>query len=819
MAGWSPKCLAEILIEPVVQDREFDGRSARRQFAMRCLRRYDLLMSAHRAEVALQINRSNPDGTALFDADNMVKRASTAHLRLASAPASDFDNDATRVRNLAHAGAIVEYVELMKRNVASWFDATAIVEASRRQDLGWLPKDGYAPSASELYEHALDILGHFRSADIENTSNVKFLELRAETYWFYVRSQRLEDHDDSWLAQLLTLDEDRFLAGTGREHSRLHLECERLAGLCQSGNAELTAYLSTGRTEGAAAEAPRSWLLGRLQLIHAVAQYQDGRIGAPMLLHILTDKVPNRRPQTVESSLRTGERDSPEFILHRLNAALCAMDVAHLNIAGGSSDDALFRTAEAAVAEIQRLFRLWRVLARSQSPIAATLRACLGDIADICAAHSGAINDLGFRVATLIKQNTLSHLLEDQSLALPTQIQNHLKEIARIDNDLWDTEVSPGRKLQLRTDRESAREQLERQLHGRLHLMSLDYLDPSQVDTGQILDRLAGRLALDYVWIESTSRPNQSTWYRTFISSDRNLIFARPENLGGIDLNGRSIRDDRLRELSALLLPPELTDAPPTEPADLLISPHRSLDVIPWAGLELDDSGTRLVEHFTISLSPCLANLAPDPPPAVTGPALAHLVAEEITLDGSVFGQRLSLDTELRSWGQPTDHAAEGAQSLVWDGCEVLPAEHIRRTLTDSAADFGFLHLAAHGGGEGLRGTVYLPEPFTAAEAFSVRWPAAVFLAVCHSGELAAGRFTEPLAFCMAVLAGGAYAVAAGVGRVSDAGAGFLAGHVVSAIRDGTVKPLPEFLRAAQLEALRRQIPVWQWSRFVTYIR
>lgn len=781
-------------------------------------------MTAHRAEVAFKINRGGHDAP-LFDTDDMTKRAATAQLREASNVNPYFNNDATRVQHLRHAAAIAELGDLLERSDDSWFDLDAVrvaVSTLENPDLGWLPENESAPKPTQLYEHALQILGHFASSDLADTTEVKFLEARADTFWLYVRALRLgRNRNDGWLATLAELDEDRFFAGTCREHYRLHIECERLAGLCQSdGTGSVSDYLASERTKLAQHEASRSWWLGRLQLVHALAQYHAGHVDDRGLLRVLTDTVSDHIPNTVTDHFRVAERQSAEFIIHQLNAALCAMDTAHR---ADEPDDVIFRSAKIAVDFIQELFQRWRILARSQSPLAAALRACLGDIAAVCAAHGGAVNDLGFRVATLIKQNTLSHILQNTSISLPKLIRDHLRAISQIDNQLWNADLSARTRHELSRDRRTKREQLERSIHARLHLMSLDYLDPQAVNTNDIVANLGGRPALDYVWIESTAQPHLKTWYRTFItfiSPDGELDFAKQPRHFAFNLGDKRVPDDQLPELSRLLLPDGL-DAVTRHGSipELLISPHNDLDIVPWAALTLGVGRPRLVESFVLALTPCLASLSANRPGRVRGPALARLVAKEITIDGKVIGHRLNLEEEFRSWGHDYDDSFRGVLFFGSDNGQVDASDDLANVLRQAEPRYGLLHVAAHGGGSGLRGTVYLPEPFTAAEAFGVEWPAAVLLAVCHAGEIAAGRFTEPLAFCIAVLAGGASAVTAGIGQVSDEGAGLIASRMIERFRAGSAGTLPELLREAQLHAINRNVATWKWSRFVTYVR
>lgn len=780
-------------------------------------------MSAHRAELALKINRVGHE-TALFDAEDSTKRAMTAHLVGGSTINTEFDNDATRVNSLRHAAAIAEFSELLMRDDDTWFDEVAIrahLPTNSPTDCRWMTAQGLTPTPAGLYGHALDVLGHYAAPDVTDTTHVRFLELRASTYWLYLRALRIEKDPDSQAA-LDTLDVDRFLAGTGIGFHRLHLETERLAALCRfsEDKSHLMAGLSQGKTEAAMNSASRSWWLGRLQLVHAMARYQAGQLSGVELLGALSDKADQGTPHNVTDRLRTRERSSPDYYVHQLSTTLCAMDVAH-RLAVEVRHDIVYQLAQSAIAYIEKLFQGWRVLARSQSPLAAALRACLGDVADVCAARPGAINELGFRVSTLIKQNTLTHVLQDSSLSLPKHIQQHLAMITQIDNDLWATDISPRAQHELRQDRDTARQQLERLIQDRLHLMSLEYLDPDKVDTAQIISSLDGRQALDYAWIESTNNPRLASWYRTHVTPLGEVNFAKqPAGFRAwlIDevATGHDVTVDDLQALSVMLIPQELKGDGNTEVVDpLIISPHNSLDIVPWPAL-LGVAGP-LIDSFVISLTPCLANLSTAKPADVVEPALVHLVAQEITVGNQFTGQRLNLGAEFASWQQPYDPTVDTVLSLDTGTGAPLPDGGLKAALRNGRS-YGFLHVAAHGSGEGLRHTIYLPEPFTAAEAFGCEWPAAVLLAVCHSGELRNQVFTEPLALCVAVLAGGASAVVAGMGEVSDEGAGFIASHIATRVRDKASAPLPELLRDAQLAARSFGLSKWQWSRFITYV-
>jgi hypothetical protein len=199
----------------------------------------------------------------------------------------------------------------------------------------------------------------------------------------------------------------------------------------------------------------------------------------------------------------------------------------------------------------------------------------------------------------------------------------------------------------------------------------------------------------------------------------------------------------------------------------------------------------------------------------VKGKALIRLVgAEEEGVD---------VAEERRAWGlgpvpSPGERLSEcGLRSA--DVPKRYPGEFDQALAVRGA--WQFLHIASHGGGEGF--TQYLQigaEHLSAARALSLKWPEAVLMASCHVGLVVNDNAAEPLNFVMALLTGGARCVVAGIGAIDDKGTGFLASHMVRAVKDDeNALSLDVALRGAQLAALEIGMPERGWALLSAYVR
>jgi hypothetical protein len=351
---------------------------------------------------------------------------------------------------------------------------------------------------------------------------------------------------------------------------------------------------------------------------------------------------------------------------------------------------------------------------------------------------------------------------------------------------------------------------------------------PPPVDVTQLFDVLGTRHALDYVGLPDTLT-DRTNWFRTLILPDRTVefeCFDVGEHFAEF-FHGSGTTDawlGRLREasgpsgpdwrgLAVELLPPSLLSqlraGSDTEPIELLISAHLSLSMLPWAALKVDDAGTRLVTRAVITQTPVLTCLADRDLPAVTGPALVHLVPDP----------ELEVEFECRAWELAVfrDRATLAAGTVGTPVATPEIGESLEATLTPRPTGWRFLHVAAHGDGLGL--AQYLdvpPRPLLAGHALWLSWPESVLMASCHVGRLVNIAETEPLSLVMALLTGGSRCVVAAMDEIADISTGRLAADLVAQVRANPTR-LDVALRKAQLDLVTRQ--EYLWALFSAYVR
>ncbi|GAA4744925.1 CHAT domain-containing protein [Gordonia alkaliphila] len=775
----------------------------RRLLVRRCVRRYDLLISAHETENAIRTVLPHA-----VDNDDGLAQAAAIHLGLASSQ-DPLDTDiATRVENLCHAAAIALFADQI--GGIMWYRRELVerqISTIQDVDISWRVSEQRLPTPAELYRYALVLLGHFDETT-DFVQIVPYLERRIPALLSWVRACRLQfSVEPGWDDHIRNGLDRRLASGSGVEHYRFHFEYERLAAQCETGSIEdVSSYLAGAHaeflrdTEGIMGETSL-WvkvLLGR-----SFAEYLCGRIGEGVVVDVLTIDVPN--------TLEAGRRDSVGHVIHELNAALCAVDfAAELE---SPSPQTLSSLVTAAIDRIDWIMNRWRVLARSGGALSVVLKACLGDLAEVCAAHSEILAECGFRIALIVKRSTLTHLLRDPAVELPEIFREYLKNISIHDDNLWDAEGEE--RYAIEEERDRTIEEYELRISAALGPMVLELYDPGLLDVREVIARIASVEALDYVWVGRSARPLLTQWFRTHISRTGVVTFTGPyKSLKDAPVPLQTT-DEWVREISPALLPPEMSSTA-DENQILLISPHAAHDGIPWPALRLD--GEYLVENRTVSVVPCLANLADEELGSVTGPSVAHMVAAPIVRGDRTIGAGLDMGAELASWGYepPPDVLVHTVQERAGEGSRRTDID-LLQLLRTRAKDYGFLHVSAHCGGTGLRQAIYLPQSLSVAQAFNVSWPPAVLLATCHSGEGMSGA--EPLALCVAVMFGGARSVIAGVGPVISSGASYLVAAIVEAVRGGTVLTLPELLRDAQRAAIVGGLDPDEWGRLVAYVR
>ncbi|GAA4758661.1 hypothetical protein [Gordonia alkaliphila] len=790
----------------------------RARLVRRCLQRYEMLMTAHQAETATRIGQGGRT-QASPDEDALQRAASISLARISESTAA-YDTT-KRVEGLIHAASIALVTDHMGDTRRKWYDEKSIrdlLSEVPQPDLSWAPGGNASPTATNLLEFALNLLGHFSHDGQAIERRVDYLELRVVVLLAWIRAGRLEsDPGGRWSESLRHRHDELVIPASGLEHYRWRFEYERIAALCAAGSVEeIDAYLeqsdpSSRKELGRIAE---DWSRGKVLFGRSVAQYLSGATSPAELLEALTHEIPD--------ALYAGKNDSVGYLIHQLNAKLCAMDVAS-SAAGEAGAGAVMRLAQEAMADIELIMKRWRILARSSSSLTSMLLACLGDIAVVCAAHPALGSETGFRLATMVKQSSLMHLLRDPAVELPKVVRRQLVRINEQEQLLWDPNIESEAREAVRADYEAA---LERAMAthadiAKLEKKVLSALGPLMIDMNGLTDgapddvrsRLGGAEALDFVWIATSANPSAKRWFRTHISATGGFTFTGPHRPFPRKRAQGQASLAWLRSLSQLLLPPGLVAA---EETTLLISPHQAHDEVPWPALLVGDA--HLAERCSVALVPSLPNLARESVGPASGPGLAQLV-EQGMKNGRPHGQRLRLDAELASWGYaplPGEHV-HTLRDATGRNSQRLDSGDIATLLRRHSESTGFLHIAAHCSGKGIRQTINLPHDLTVSQAFGLPWPPSVLLATCYSGQL--GEDSEPLALSVAVLLGGATAVVAGIGEIADSVAGFLSSRIVAAVREGTELSLPDLLRAAQRAAIAEQLDPGEWGRLVAYVR
>jgi CHAT domain len=476
----------------------------------------------------------------------------------------------------------------------------------------------------------------------------------------------------------------------------------------------------------------------------------------------------------------------------------------------------------------------WNVIARSQTPLAIVFRRIYGDIALLAAGLPGpAAAELGFRVALSAKQTGFASRMRAGSLIEGNRVISLIEEIERAENRR-STLVTTGAGAHAELDR------LREELKDAVSPMLADTVLPAPADIARLREAIGARFALDFLALPDTLSPNDTgpgtfirdrSWFRTLIEPDGSIRFesftpgtafvsffaeseGQPAWLDRRD-DASGAEDPDWHGLARELLPPrllaELQAAGNDPPAELLICAHSALSLMPWAALKIDADGTRLIERAVIAQVPVFTCLSQAQVPPVAGPAAVRLVAR--SSEGV-----LDIVPEREAWKLPEDDGkvplsrcaiGPGPAPAALDGTLV-------QALRDRSADYGFAHIACHGGGTGLDQYLSLPERLTAAQALTTHWPESVLMASCHVGRLFNVEDDEPLSFVMALLTGGSRCVAAAIDEVLDPFTGLMTAEIVGEVRAGGTR-LDVALRRAQLKWM--WWPEVFWALFSAYVR
>lgn len=774
----------------------------------RVIKRDDQLQLAFDAEAALQIARTLSDKQLrAVDGSELFQLAFDLHLNAAAEPDQ---REYTRAQSLSYAGKILEF---------------CIQAGHPLQHPGHKPVD--------LFRGALDeasSAGRRRRLRREPTRAVLIGHLAA-------RSLRLAGNTEAGRA-LVTKPEGYFFA-TGAERMRARYEQELIVGLIHDGQANQVRHALT--------ESEDYWQQGRavrfadrhrFRYAIAIADWEVGRLAD-------AERQLYRSLAELDEAAKGAIDDWPELCRLSLTLALAEL---HLELAskpaGGRPDS---RAADRSTSVYwldearyltQELRARWRVIIRSRSPLSTIIQRVWGDMA-LVAAQLGdeAGNQLGAKIALAAKQSGFASLMRAKRLLL----------IAGGHQGARGNDRSPSAKvvgvIEEMSEREALRINYQLRARGRTrgdvaedlqHLrrqltpVLADFVLPRPVDLAQISRNLGDRVGLDFVGLQDTlsERLDLPSWYRTLFTPGGGVQFGRmlPDAAFAAFFHGSDALVTRLDEdrivhskvwagLGTELLPDalrhKLTRVDPADPVRLVVSGHGCLSHFPWAALKVGDA--RLPHKAIIAQALDLTGLTGDPVAEITGPALVRLVAEPIASLPA-----LNVDAESAAWGvsrpgsgsSPSMYTVEqigkDQTKLTEDFIAALPAK-----------DYRFLHVAAHGSGDGLAQQVYLPEPLSAGAALGLPWPPAVLLACCRLGRVNNLPDTEPFGFVISLLSAKARGVVAGVGEIDDRGAGRIASNMVIQAREGPV-PIDEALRTAQLDLMDR--PLNQWALLTTYV-
>ncbi|GAA4735587.1 CHAT domain-containing protein [Phytohabitans rumicis] len=500
---------------------------------------------------------------------------------------------------------------------------------------------------------------------------------------------------------------------------------------------------------------------------------------------------------------------------------------------------AVVALADEALAIADRIRGRWRVIARSQGPLAIAFRRLYGDIALLTSRLAGrAAAELGLRVTLSAKQTGFaSRMRTGRTLIVNDRVRTVLDEIITAEEELADPRTS-GASTRVAEEELADRRQ---ELRNAFSAMLADTVLPTPADLPRLLERVGRRYAVDYAALPDTLTPPRAgsaalNWFRTLITPDGDVTFERFEPGGAFeayfdDAPGRRPWVNRLadatpgdgpdwRGLAGELLPAALTGQllarTDDDPAELLICAHSALSLLPWPALRLD-AGTRLIDRAVVAQTPVLTCLSDAYPPAVTGPALVRLVGADENADAGL--KAIDIHDECAAWGiRPGGRVPPHHCTVAPDPnpAPVALGRGLAEALADPAAGWGFVHVAAHGGGLDLSQHVRLPERLSAGHALALPWPGSVLMASCHIGRLVNPEDAEPLSFVMAVLTGGGRCVVAAIDTVWDRPTAGLAADLVVQVRAGGVR-LDVALRRAQRTMLWRS--EYAWALLAAYVR
>lgn len=781
----------------------------------RVIKRDDELQLAFEAEVALQIARTLSDKQLrAVDGSELFQLAFDLHLKGQAEPDQ---RRYTRAQSLSYAGKILEFCI---------------------QTGGPLDRRGHSPD--NLFTEALKAASpadRRRQLRREPTRAVLIGQLAA-------RSLRLAGNTEA--ARALVAKPEGYFFATGAERMRARYEQELIVGLIHDGQANQVRHALT--------ESEDFWQQGRAvrfadrhryRYAIAIADWESGRLAE-------AERELYRSLAELDEGAAGAIDDWPELCRLSLTLALAEM---HWELAskpaGGRADhpDADRATSlywlDQARCLTQQLRARWRVIIRSRSPLSTVIQRVWGDMARVAAdLGDEAANQLGARIALAAKQSGFASLMRAERSLLIAGGSKATRanegpvsaKVVGIIDEMSEREalgINYQLSARMRTPADVAKDL--QHLRKQLTPVLADFVLPRPVDLAQISKNLRDRVGLDFVGLQDTlsERLDRPSWYRTLFTPGGGVEFGRMLPGAAFDAffhdadawvtrlhEDRAIHSKVWAGLGKELLPDQLwqrlSQRHPASPIRLVISGHRCLSHFPWAALKVGD--IRLPHKAIIAQALDLTGLTGDPVAEITGPALVRLVAEPIDSLPA-----LDVNAECAAWGVSRRASSPTSTYTV----ELIGKEHpeltqdftaaLRAVRDDGSSHYRFLHVAAHGSGDGLAQQVNLPEPLSAGAALELPWPPAVLLACCRLGRVNNLPDTEPFGFVICLLSSKARGVVAGVDEIDDRGAGTIASRMV---RQACKRPVPidEALRMAQLDLLEDERPLNEWALLTTYV-
>jgi hypothetical protein len=758
--------------------------------ALRVLARDDLLQVAYDAEEAVGIVQQNDRlSHVAFTEPELFGLALERHLE----DAEDSANWAIRGQHLAYAAAIVRFCGLVDIRVPAGCDSV------------------------DLYGRAIKELSAVDQQSRSILPDHQDFTLGVITTYRAIRDLRLAGKPKD--AFLLAWRPDHYFHGSGAEPHRGHFQFEIAAcELALSEPARAAAALGEFEKYWASSRASAWPTRNRYEFARALSAFAEGDADATQS-HLEAALTHLRKTRGTET-----QHDVQELSLTLALTEYLTVREIHEEI-----NQRTLELIDRAVSLVEQIRGRWRVVARSHGPLSLVFQRIYGDIALLVSRLSGReAAKLGLRVSMSAKQTGFASLMRANRSLMNDRLSTLLDEIVIREDQLEYTSfTSDDEWSRLHEDLGRLRSELEDIFSPLL----ADFVLPEPTHVETVLEVVSTRYVLDFVALPETAS-RAITWFRTMIHPGGSIEFGRLEPKNSFQTffygdDGHPALVSRLQAVTAEheiwcefardLLPTsllvELGTRDLNDPIDLLISPHSDLCFVPWPALNIDCSKTRLIERAVITQTPALTCLSNAEAPRAHGPALVRLVAEP--QPGGV-----NVERECTAWGLRIDEHGDVPLSR----CDFRPdhsnaevAGRLVSVLEDEPGRYGFVHVAAHGRGLGLYQEIKLPERLTAGHAFGVPWPPSVLLAACDVGKVSNIREAEPFGFPVALLAGGAQCVVAGILAVSDQGTGMIAAAMVNSLCAGA--RLDVALRDAQCKLLNQGWNVYDWALLSAFVR